>query len=529
MTTATSTVTPSSQASRWLRSNRGRIALAAFFAFVLIYSFTAMETDDFFITIIRGLAVGAITFLVVSGLSLILGLMDVLNLAHGELYMLGAYMGWTIYVRPDTFLDVVTPIALALSGMALLPLWRRIASQWPGGKWPRIIVPIVAIVAGLAIIVFLFAKFPLSIWDPEVFTAAPTNDALALDSSTQTIPPHAGFDGIAPLLGIIGMWLGGAVLGFGIAAAVERKAEVAAPKAERSSYVISGAVAAFGLIVFAVNNPLTEWWYGMGTTARFFIALLVTTVIAFGLGTFIEVVFIRPLYERLLYQIMMTLGLGFILLEAVRSVWGRPSFTMPKPAAFNGRGEGCPGQGFGGLFSGCGTIEVFGSRVRMYNEVFIILVGILVLVVITLILKRSRLGMTIRAGVQDSEMVEALGINVRRVFTITFGMGVALAALGGVVAGPALGLSTGMGASVLLLALIAMAIGGLTSFPGAAVGAVIVGVMQQLMIRFGSVGIPIPGLAEPFKPSPALVPVTVILLMVVVLLVLPNGLFGREE
>jgi branched-chain amino acid transport system permease protein len=86
-----------------------------------------------------------------------------------------------------------------------------------------------------------------------------------------------------------------------------------------------------------------------------------------------------------------------------------------------------------------------------------------------------------------------------------------------------------MGASVLLLALIAMAIGGLTSFPGAAVGAVVVGVVQQLMIKFGSVGIPIPGVEEPFKPSPALVPVSVILLMVVVLLVLPHGLFGREE
>ncbi|MEA2024523.1 MAG: branched-chain amino acid ABC transporter permease, partial [Actinomycetota bacterium] len=181
------------------------------------------------------------------------------------------------------------------------------------------------------------------------------------------------------------------------------------------------------------------------------------------------------------------------------------------------------------LFSGCATIKLFDSRVRMYNDVFIILVGVVVLIVITLLLKKTRLGMTIRAGVQDSEMVEALGINVRRTFTITFGIGVGLAALGGVVAAPALGLNTGMGGQVLLLALIAMAIGGLTSFPGAAVGAVIVGVMQQLMIKFGSVGIPLPWLDEPFKPSPALVPVSVIMLMVVVLLVLPQGLLGRKE
>ena len=108
-------------------------------------------------------------------------------------------------------------------------------------------------------------------------------------------------------------------------------------------------------------------------------------------------------------------------------------------------------------------------------------------------------------------------------------MGVALAALGGVIAAPAVGLSPGMGATVLLLALIAMAIGGLTSFSGAAVGAVVVGVMQQFMIKFGSVGIPVPWMDEPFKPSPVLVPASVILLMIVVLLVLPHGLFGREE
>ena len=516
-------------AAVWLRDNRGRLAIAAFLVFLLLYSLLAMETDDWLITILRGLAVGAITFLVVSGLSLILGLMDVLNLAHGELYMLGAYLGWMIYVRPDTFLDLVTPVALALSGMALLPMWRRLASQWPRGRWPRIAVPIVAIALGLVVVAFFFNKFPLSIWDAEVFAEAPTNDALALDSGTQVLPPHAGFVDIAPIVAIFGIWLGGALIGFGIAAAVERKAEVVAPPATRATFVTAGAVALLGLAVLAANNPLTESWYGLSTTTRFFAALLLTTVILFGLGTFIEAVFIRPLYDRLLYQIMLTLGLGFIIIEAVQSVWGRPGFTMPKPGAFNGTGDGCPGEGIGDLFSGCGTIKLFGSRVRMYNEVFIILVGLLVLIVITLLLKKSRLGMTIRAGVQDAEMVEALGINVRRVFTITFGLGVALAGLGGAVAGPALGLNTGMGASVLLLALIAMAMGGLTSFPGAAVGAVIVGVVQQLMIKFGSVGIPIPGLSEPYKPSPALVPVSVILLMVVVLLVLPNGLLGREE
>ncbi len=528
-TTTVAAPTRGTSTSRWLRKNRGKLALAAFFAFVLFSGLFMMETNDWIITIIRGLAVGAITFLVASGLSLIFGLMDVLSLAHGELYMLGAYVGWTIYVRPDTFLDALTPIALVLSGMALLPLWRRIASMWTAGKWARIIAPILVGVAGLVIVVVLFPKFPMSMWNLDVYTEAPINNSVALDQGLQEVPPPADFDGVSPLVGIIGIWLGGALLGLGIAGGIERKAEVPASKPGVGAYTIAGGVALLALLIYVVNDPLTDWWYGLGTSPRFFFALVITVVLAFGLGSFIEVVFIRPLYDRLLYQLMMTLGLGFIIIELVRSVWGRPGFTMPKPAVFNGHGDACPGEGLGGMFSGCSTIKIFDSRVRMYNEVFIILVGILVLVTITLVIKRTRLGMIIRAGVQDSEMVEALGINVRRVFTITFGIGVALAALGGVIAAPAIGLNTGMGATVLLLALIAMAIGGLTSFPGAAVGAVIVGLLQQFMIKYGSIGIPVPWMDEPFKPSPVLVPASAILVMIVVLLVLPHGFFGREE
>ncbi|NUM47625.1 MAG: hypothetical protein HUU38_23220, partial [Anaerolineales bacterium] len=124
---------------------------------------------------------------------------------------------------------------------------------------------------------------------------------------------------------------------------------------------------------------------------------------------------------------------------------------------------------------------------------------------------------------------EALGINVRRIFTQVFALGVGLAALGGVIAGPSMGLSLAMGESLLINALIALAIGGLTSFPGAAAGSLMVGIIQQFMIKYGQLGISIPGLAEPFKPTPPLVPASTVLLMVIVLLVLPHGLFGKKE
>jgi branched-chain amino acid transport system permease protein len=169
------------------------------------------------------------------------------------------------------------------------------------------------------------------------------------------------------------------------------------------------------------------------------------------------------------------------------------------------------------------------ERVRVYNEIFIPMVGILVLISVWMLLQRSRLGMVIRAGVQDREMVEALGINVRRVFTQVFALGVGLAALGGVLAAPSIGLSNTMGESFLLNALIALAIGGLTSYPGAALGSLLVGMLQQFIIKYGQIGIPIPLTDIVFKPTPPIVPASTVLLMVIILLILPNGLLGKKE
>ncbi|HNZ15409.1 MAG TPA: hypothetical protein PKI51_05320, partial [Anaerolineaceae bacterium] len=152
-----------------------------------------------------------------------------------------------------------------------------------------------------------------------------------------------------------------------------------------------------------------------------------------------------------------------------------------------------------------------------------------ILVLVWLLLKKTRIGMIIRAGVQDSNMVEALGINVRRVFTLVFALGAGLAALGGVLSAPSYGLSVSMGEKFLLNALIALAIGGLTSYPGAALGSLMVGLIQQFMIKYGQIGIPIPFTDIIFKPTPAIIPASTMLLMVIVLLILPNGLLGRQD
>src|SRR5512141_2108843 len=103
----------------FIRRNLILLITLAVILVLFIGAAQGMGQQDFVITLLRGLAVGSITFLVASGFSLIFGLLDVLNLAHGTLFMIGAYIGWTVYVRPDTFVDLLTPLALILSGFAL--------------------------------------------------------------------------------------------------------------------------------------------------------------------------------------------------------------------------------------------------------------------------------------------------------------------------------------------------------------------------------------------------------------------------
>ena len=289
-----------------------------------------------------------------------------------------------------------------------------------------------------------------------------------------------------------------------------------------------------GLGTYLANDALTGWLLNLDTTLLFLIAVVVATLAGAGLGALIEATLIRPLYERAVYQIMLTFGLGFVGHEIVRAIWGHTGFTMPRPSLFANTGEGCPATSLGGwLQNRCRmlvlTIGGETARIRTYNEIFVILMGVVVLIVVWLLLQRTRLGMIIRAGVQDSEMVEALGINVRMVFTLVFGLGVGIAALGGVLSGPSTGLSNAMGVHLLIGALVALAIGGLTSYPGAAVGSVIVGLVQQFMIKYGAIGIKLPFMETPFKPTPPLVPASTVLLMVVILVLVPQGLLGRKE
>lgn len=248
---------------------------------------------------------------------------------------------------------------------------------------------------------------------------------------------------------------------------------------------------------FAIYGALPD---SVPLTVRFAAALLGATIAGGLIGGLTEIVLIRPLYVRPIFQIVLTLGLATVIEEIVRSIYGPAGLVPIKPPQV--------------LDS---TFVLFGGQFETYR-LFIIFVGFLLMVVISLILQRTRLGMIIQAGVQDSEMVEALGINVRRVFTLVFILGTAVAALGGITAAPFLGAYPAMGQQFLLTAIIVIVIGGMSSYEGTAIASILVGLTRATAEQ----------VSLQFLNTPVLASISALLFMVFVLLVRPTGLFGRE-
>ena len=511
------------------KKNQTLIILLAVLAGLLAAAAKGMESQDFIITLLRGLSVGSITFLVASGFSLIFGLLDVLNLAHGTLFMIGAYIGWTVYVRPDTFVDLLTPFFLLISGFLLGEVWRKLVGRLHFKGIIRQIIPWLGILISLWTLVSILPKYPISIWDPASYTLSPVGISYMVTQGIRGQFPPPDMTGFSPLLVLSGIVIGSFLFSFSLNLFSKEKISSNKPISWRS-WTATLIVIIIGLLCYLFNNNLTTFLQALNSNWLFLISVLVAVGSGFGLGALMETSLIRPLYVRPIYQLMVTLGLSAIGIEMVRAIWGRPEFSMPRPELFASTGEGCPATSLADWWNyHCSTMLVLDGRIRVFNEILIPVIGFIVLFVVWIILQRSRLGMIIRAGVQDREMVEALGINVRRVFTSVFSLGVGLAALGGILAAPSIGLSNLMGESYFLNALIALAIGGLTSYPGAALGSLLVGLLQQFIIKYGQIGITIPFTQIVLKPSPPIVPASTILLMVIILLILPNGLLGKKE
>jgi branched-chain amino acid transport system permease protein len=162
-----------------------------------------------------------------------------------------------------------------------------------------------------------------------------------------------------------------------------------------------------------------------------------------------------------LRQVLLSLGVAFVLNDMALVIWGGDSFTVPIPSLLTG------------------GIRVFGTFYPLYR-LFVLGVGILIFIFLWLLINKTRLGALIRAGVDDAEMVEASGINIQRVFLMTFLLGSALAGLGGVMGGAFLSLYPSADSEILVFSLAIVIIGGRGSLIGAGVGSLMVGLLNTM-------------------------------------------------
>jgi len=243
-------------------------------------------------------------------------------------------------------------------------------------------------------------------------------------------------------------------------------------------------------------------------TGSFTLGVLLAVPATALVGMLLEMSVLRTLYARdHLSQVLATFALILIANEAVRIIWG-PDLPLSMPAALSGPVELLPGM--------------FYPAYRL----LIIGVGAGVALLLYLLVARTRVGMLVRAGASNREMALAMGVDIRLLFTLLFGVGAGLCAVAGALLGPLLAVQVGMGENILILAFVVIVIGGIGSIRGALVGSVLVGLVDTigrafLPMLFGLFFQPRVASAA----GPAIASVLAYLLMVAVLYFRPRGLF----
>lgn len=249
-----------------------------------------------------------------------------------------------------------------------------------------------------------------------------------------------------------------------------------------------------------------------GATGSFGLALLAAMAAALAVGMLLETAIVSRLYRRdHLDHVLATFGLVIFFNELVRIVWGPQPLFVQVPEALSG------------------TVNLFGFNYPSYRFA-IIVVGLLVAVGSHLLIHKTRVGMLIRAGAQNPQLVSALGVNIGLLNALLFGVGAMLAGVAGAMAGPVLSVQSGMGEPVLITTLVVIVIGGIGSVKGALYAAMIVGVVDT----FGRVLLPLVlrqiaerSIAD--AAGPALASMSVYLLMALVLALRPQGLFPARR
>jgi branched-chain amino acid transport system permease protein len=243
-------------------------------------------------------------------------------------------------------------------------------------------------------------------------------------------------------------------------------------------------------------------------TGSFLLGLLAALLGAGIVGIAVEVIALRTLYRRdHLDQVLATFGLILFFNELTKIVWGPRALFLDVPEALSG------------------TIEIIPGAPYPAFRLAIIAVGIVIAIFLYLMITRTRLGMLIRASATNREMIGALGVNVKLLYTLVFGLGALLAGLAGAMAGPLIAVEVGMGEDILILTFVVIVIGGIGSIRGALVGSILVGLLDTLGRAF------LPAMFKLFmEPAMAdgvgasLASMTIYIMMALVLAFKPRGL-----
>ncbi len=248
-----------------------------------------------------------------------------------------------------------------------------------------------------------------------------------------------------------------------------------------------GAVYAVGAyLAFQVAVLLGEW------SGSFWLAILISPLLTAALGALLEVLLIRKMYDaEHNYQILLTFGITLILQEVIIMIWGPVGKSVPMPKQLAG-------------------VVDWGTFSFPEYRIFLIIFIAAICLISWLLIEKTSYGSIIRAGTENRNMVNSLGINIYTVFTVIFAIGMGLAALAGAVSLPMRGAMPLMGDSVLTLCFVVVVIGGMGSFTGAILGGLIVGIVESMMALVWPPGAMIATFAA----------------MALVILIRPRGLLG---
>jgi len=283
--------------------------------------------------------------------------------------------------------------------------------------------------------------------------------------------------------------------------------------------IAAGLTLVFGVMDFINLAHGVQYMLGaylavafFAVTGSFLAALVLALAAALGFGLVLEFVVFRRLYDRdHLDQVIATFGIILFVNHGVKIVWGAAPLGLPMPELF------------------AGSLPLADGLNYPVWRLVVIASGLIVAALLYVLVGHTRIGMLVRAGASNAAMVSALGVDIRRLFTIVFGFGTMLAGFAGIMIAPILSVDPGMGDTVLILAFVVIVIGGIGSIRGAFLAALLIGLVDTLGRSF-SVDVLrlVMGPSPARTVGPAIASMLIYLLMAVVLYVRPAGLFPTK-